>query len=170
MPKFNPPEQFDFRQPSGWRDWKQRFLRFRTATKLKDDDGDVQVSSLIYAMGSESEQIFKSFTFDTEEAKKNFDTVLGKFDNHFEPRNNIIHERSLFNRRDQLPEENVETFIRHLYDLSQNCDYGDSREDMIRDRLVIGLLDKSISQKLQLISDLKLDTAIQKAREYELIK
>ena len=34
MPKFNPPECFQFDKPADWSEWKQRFLRFRTATKL----------------------------------------------------------------------------------------------------------------------------------------
>lgn len=69
MPKFNPPSEFKFDCPAEWPEWKQRFARFRLAAKVNKDDGDVQTSSLIYAMGSEAEKIFNSFTF-TEEADK----------------------------------------------------------------------------------------------------
>lgn len=46
-----------------WVDWKQCFRCFCVATKLDKEDDEVQVSSLIYAMGPEAENIVKAFTF-----------------------------------------------------------------------------------------------------------
>lgn len=51
MSKFSPPENFRFDQPAMWPEWRERFGRFRLATKLHKEDGEVQVSSVIYAMG-----------------------------------------------------------------------------------------------------------------------
>ncbi len=65
-------------QMNGLTGIKQRFQRFRSATKLDKEDGEIQVSSLIYAMGNEVEHIFKSFTFNEEGDKKKFDVVLRK--------------------------------------------------------------------------------------------
>lgn len=170
MAKFNPPESLDFSRPSGWPEWKERFSRYRLATKMNKDDGEVQVSALIYTMGREAEKIFKSFTFENDDDKKDYDKVLEKFDTHFIPKTNIIHERAKFHQRKQNNGESVETFIRSLYDLSEKCDFKTTRDDQIRDKLVIGLLDKELSEKLQLQSDLKLDTAITMARNSEMVK
>ena len=52
MPKFNPPEAMPFDAPSQWPEWRERY---RIATRLHKDDGDIQVSSLIYAMGRQAE-------------------------------------------------------------------------------------------------------------------
>lgn len=60
MAKLNPPECFPFDRSNQLADWKQRFQRFRSATKLDKEDGEVQVSSLTYAMGNKAEHIFKS--------------------------------------------------------------------------------------------------------------
>ena len=49
---------------------KQRFERYRIATKLHKDDEDIQVNSLIYAMGKEAEHIFKSLAFDEGDEEK----------------------------------------------------------------------------------------------------
>ena len=78
---------------------------------------------------------------------------------------------------------NREAFIRNLFELAEHCDFGTQRDEQIRDRIVIGqrdeqirdrivigILDKSLSQKLQMKSDLNLDTAIQMARQSELVK
>lgn len=167
MAKFHPPESFAYDRPNEWADWKQRFLRFRLATKLSKEDGEVQVSSLIYAMGPEAENIFKSFTFETEGDEKKIDVVLGKYDAYFYPKRNVIHERACFHQRSQRPGEKAEMFIRALYELSEHCDFGVNRDEHIRDRIVVGILDKDLSRKLQLMADLTLAQTITTVRQSE---
>lgn len=57
MAKFNPPANFPFDKLTEWSDWRQRFERYRLATTLNKDDGEVQVSCLINAIGNEAENI-----------------------------------------------------------------------------------------------------------------
>ena len=168
MPAFKPPQQFSFREPQGWPEWKAQFLRFRTASELTAKSGEVQVASLIYSMGPEAEKIFSQFDLNEEDSKK-FDVVLGRFSTYFEPKRNVIHERATFHKRNQREGESVEEYIRSLYELSQHANFPD-RESMIRDRLVLGLLDQELSEKLQLESELTLEKATQTARQTEAIK
>ena len=120
-------------------------------------------------MGKEAEHVFKAFTF-VEGDEKKYAKVIEKFDDHFVPKENIIHERACFHRRVQKEGETVEAFIRYLYELAEHCEFGTQRDEQIRDTIVIGILDKLLSQKLQMKSDLKLDIAIQMARQSELVK
>ena len=58
----------------------------------------MQVSALVYTMGREAEHVYKSFTLaDGDDAK--FDVMLAKFDEHFVPKRNVIHERARFHQR-----------------------------------------------------------------------
>ena len=123
---------------------------FRTASELTDKSGEVQVSSLIYSMGPEADKIFTQFGLANAEAN-DFHTVIGRFNAYFEPKRNVIHERAKFH-------------IRHLYELSEHADFAD-RESTIRDRLVLGLLDEELSEKLQLESELTLTKATQLTRQ-----
>jgi hypothetical protein len=70
MAKFKSPDELDFSQPSGWPSWKERFERFAKATKLNKEDGDVQVSTLIYTMGPQAETLFKTFSLSADDSKK----------------------------------------------------------------------------------------------------
>ena len=46
-----------------------------------------------------------------------------------------------------------------LYNLAENCNYGDMKEEMIRIRLVVGIRDNALSEKIQLDAKLTLETA-----------
>ena len=170
MLKFNPPDSFCSERPAEWSDWKKRFMRYRTATKLDQEDGSVQVSTLIYALGGEAENIFGSFHFDGDDDSEDFEVVMDKFDTYFIPKQNVIHERACFYQRVQRAGEKVEIFIRALYELSEHCDFGVTREEHIRDRIVVGIRDKELSRKLQLIPNLTLEMTVQEARQQEEVK
>ena len=81
--------------------------------------------------------------------------VKTKFDGHFVVRRNVIFERAKFNRRSQEEGERVDTFITSLYCLAEHCEYGILKEEMIRDRIVVGIIDTSLSLKLQMDGALK---------------
>ena len=69
----------------------------------------------------------------------------------------MIFERAKFNSHKQLQDETVDDFITDLFCLAEHCAYGELRGEMIRDRLVVRLLDATLSEKIQLDSELTLD-------------
>ena len=71
-----------------------------------------------------------------------------------------MFEHTKFNQRKQQQGESVETFMTDLYCLANWCDYRELRNEMICDRIAVGLLDDAISEKLQLDARLTLDTAV----------
>ncbi|KAL5499382.1 hypothetical protein EMCRGX_G010781 [Ephydatia muelleri] len=83
---------------------------------------------------------------------------------------NVIYERAKFNLRKQEDGEPVDDFVTTLYSLAQYCNFGDLHDEMIRDRLVVGLRDANLSEKLQLDSELTLEKAIAMARQSESVK
>ena len=52
-----------------------------------------------------------------------------------------------------------------LYDLAEHCYYGKMKEEMIRDRLIVGIRDTTLSEKLQLDSALTLESAKKAIRQ-----
>lgn len=170
MAKFHPPESLDFTRPEQWPEWRQRFQRYRLATKLNDESGAVQVSTLLYTLSREAEQVFNTFVFGEEEDEDDYDTVLDKLNTYFIPKVNVIHERARFYLRGQRQGESAEEYIRTLYELAETCQFGPVKIENIRDKLVIGILDKELSEKLQLTADLTLDMAVEMVQQSEQIK
>ena len=160
-----PPIKFSFR-PNDWPKWIKKFERFRTAPELDQKSEETQVATLIYSKGEEADEIFNSFTMTSDDRKK-YDVVKAKFEGHFIIERNVIFERAKFNLRVQKENEPVDTFISDLFTLAQHCNYGNLHAEMVRDRIVVGLKDKSLSEKLQLET---LEYAINQARQRELVR
>ena len=166
---FQPPASFDFAAPDQWPAWQQRFSRFRVATKLSEDDGEVQVATLLYSMGPSADSIFENQLGLSADDKKDFAKVIEAFDKYFKPTVNVVHERTKFERVVQRPGQTVEEFLRALHDAAVTCDFKDARDDRIRDRFVAHLRDRTVSQAIQMkdASEQTLAKAIAYARQAE---
>ena len=93
-----------------------------------------------------------------------------RFENHFIVKRNVIFERAQFNSRNQSAGESVDSFITDLYGLARHCNFGALKEELIRDRIVVGLQNRELSEKLQLDPNLTLEKATNLARQRETVK
>ena len=64
---------------------------------------------------------------------------IQNLDDFFQVRKNIIFERARFNRRDQQDGESADEYITVLHSLTEDCEYGALKAELIRDRLVVGI-------------------------------
>ena len=157
--------------PSGWPMWRDRWKRFRQASKLHTEAQEIQVSALIYTMGPTAEHLLTSFSL-TEEEKKQIDPVIKQLDEYFQPKTNIIAERHAFETRHQKQGESNESFIRALLTLAQKCDFGETRSERIRDRLISGMTNKELSRKIQiqaLETEITLEKVISMLRSCDIV-
>lgn len=164
-----PPEAFDFSKPQDWERWIRRFERFRLASNLHLSSQANQVNTLIYCMGDEADDILRGQALSDAE-RQQYGAVKDSFATYFVPRKNVIYERARFNQRVQQINETVDSFITALYTLAENCSYGALHDELIRDRLVVGLRDTGLAERMQLDRDLTLEKALNMARQSEVIK
>ena len=134
-----------------------------TSTQLR------QVTTLLYCLGDEANDILTT-TGITEEQMKVYDTVVTKLDEFFAVRKNVIFDRAKFNTRFQQPGESAEQFIAELYVLAEECEYGGLKDQMIRDRIVVGIRDAKLSQRMQMDSTLDLSKAKTTVRQAEAVQ
>ena len=82
----------------------------------------------------------------------------------------FLHERARFNRRNQLAGESAEQYITSLYSLVESCEYGNLKDEMLRDRIVVGIRDEKLSAQLQMHADLTLEKAKKLVRQKEAVQ
>lgn len=164
-----PPEPFDFTKTEDWPRWKQRFERFRAVSGLHNKPATEQVNTLIYCMGEKAEDILLSLRITADQSLQ-YEAVKKAFEDHFIVRRNIIYDRSKFHTRKQEENEPVENFITYLHALAKYCNFGALHDEMIRDRIVVGVQDRKLSEKMQLDAKLTFESATAMARQSETVK
>ena len=95
---------------------------------------------------------------------------MKKFDEFFAVRKNVIFDRAKFNTRTQQPGESAEKFIADLYALAEDCNFDTLKDEMIRDRIVVGIRDVKLSQRMQMDSALDLEKAKRTVRQAEAVQ
>ena len=159
--RLQPPDPLDFRNPDDWPRWRRQYQQFRG---LSDESASKQICTFLYYLGEEVESVLAS-TNATALDRRDFDRTIARFDAYFKVRKNVIYELARLNRRNQQSAETAEQYIMALYALSEHCDYGNMTEEMIRDRLVVGIRDIALSEKLHVNPKLTLGSAKKATRQ-----
>ena len=60
----------------------------------------------------------------------------------------MIIEHTKFDKHSQLLDEPVEQFITSLYNLAADCNFRELKDKLIRYRIVVGIRDASLSERL----------------------
>nr|CAH7731836.1 unnamed protein product [Callosobruchus chinensis] len=160
----SPSSKFDFTAPQAWPQWRKRFERFMSVSGQNMKPDEEKINILMYVLGEEAEEVMLQFN----PQPATFSQTLNAFENHFIPRRNIIFERYKFNTRIQQQGEPIECFITSLHSLAEHCQYGQLKEELIRDRIVVGMQDRRTSERLQLKATLTLSECVLEAKQAEL--
>ena len=140
-----PPTSFSFTKSDEWPKWKHWFKQYQLASGLVEKDEQHQVSTLLYCLREEAEEVLAT-TRISDDKKKKYQKVIEEFDKYFKVKKNVIYEHASFNRRSQLPEESVDRFITEVHSLADSCKFGTMKGELIRDRLVVGIRDLALSE------------------------
>ena len=128
---------------------------------------------LLNLAGSEAMELERSFTYAPAvpgvgddpgveaESRNDPQCLIKKFEEICEPRKNIIMERHVFNTRFQQQNEDTQKFIADLRTLSATCEYGQLRDDFVRDRIVCGIADDKVRFSLLKESTLTFEKAVE---------
>lgn len=120
-----------------------------------------QVAILLHTAGPEALDIHSTFTFLTDddgetEDKNDVDTILQKFRKYCQPRKNVVFERYKFWERSQKDAEAIDHFVTDLKKRATTCEFGEQKDLMIRDKLIFGVRDQRVKERLLREGDLSL--------------
>lgn len=169
MEHFKPPGTFSFdgNLSENWRRWVQRYELYLTASGANEKEEKTQVAILLHTIGEEGLEIFNTFVF-TEGEEHKLLPVLTKFCQYCNPRKNTVMERYTFWEKVQKEGESIDQFVTSLKNHAKNCDFGDQKDFMIRDRIIFGVRDARLKERLLRDSaDPKLERVVELCRASE---
>lgn len=153
---------------SNWDNFRAEFEDYSLATGLNEKPAAVQAATLRRVMGSECLHVYKHNLNLTEEQKSDTKTILDALEAFFRPSKNVIYERYIFGCCKQEDCESIDRFVTRLREKAASCEYGSLRDELIRDKIVLGITSESTRRHLLRKHDLDLQTAIEICRTAEL--
>ncbi|KAL4719394.1 hypothetical protein ACJJTC_014265 [Scirpophaga incertulas] len=151
-----------------FRMFKAAWLNYCKATQMDtwpSDQNARKVSILMSAIGEESLQKYNRFGI--VENIQTCEEVLDIMASKLVPKKNIIYNRYIFLARNQDISEPFNIFYSDLIRLIDECDYKDFRDEMLRDKIVLGIHDTSLKKELLKKDKLTLNDAINHCRASE---
>nr|CAI5822632.1 unnamed protein product [Callosobruchus analis] len=151
---------------SNWKLWRQKFDLYLIASGKSSKTDPVKIAILLNLLGDEGIRIYNTFEYAENEDKEKLSVVLEKFETHCSPTKNLVYEHFKFFKREQLPGETVDQFVTALRQLASTCDFKE-KDILIRDRIVLGVKDPRIQEKLLQYPNLELGDAVNISRSME---
>ena len=146
-------------------------------TELANKSEMEKVSYFLLCAGERARELYRTFEFANAEFvtgetgevwKRTLKEVKDKFRDHCNPKKNLTYERYVFNSRSQNESESINSYVTELRNLAANCEFGDLRDSLIRDRVVLGIRGQAMRERLLRVEDLTLEKAISMIRAAEI--
>ncbi|XP_044766427.1 uncharacterized protein LOC123322548 [Coccinella septempunctata] len=125
-----------------WKFFLQKFKIFIQATKAESESEEYKAALLL--------------------------NCIEKFEAYFIPSVNVTYERYIFFTRDMEESETVDEYVTQLKQLSKNCEFEKLTDSLIKDRLVLGIKDKNVKDRLLRTKNLDLIKAVEICKSAEI--
>ena len=148
-------------QAEDWKDWKVIWDNYRICTELDKKDEAIQVAHMLTYLGPKTTKLFGTLSSGlTDENRKKIAPVIERFDDYFFPKKSVPMERLRFNRRSQREGEAFNSYLTELRRLASTCEFNDL-DDMLRDRILFGIRDAKVRERLLRAPDLTLQKTVE---------
>ena len=139
---FNPPHPLQLSKGNSSQNWKRFKQKWTNGIFRKENQ--VRVATFLTVIGDEALDLYNAFTWDSADDKIKIDKVLEQFHNFCELRKDTIYERYLFFSQGQESGESIDKYATVLRNMSDNCEFQDLKNSLIRDRVVFGVTDNHV--------------------------
>lgn len=169
MDVLKPPEalKIEGNLSENWKKWLQRFEFYLTATGISAKEDKIKTSTFLHVIGPDALEIYNTFKFDNPDDNLKLEVVQEKFRAYCNPRKNVTYERHVFFTRNQSANETIDQYVTDLRNKASRCEFGDLCDSLIKDRLICGITDGTVRERLLRDSALTLTKAIDYCRASE---
>ena len=153
---------------SNWKDFKRAWRMYSVASELTKKDEKIQIATFLHVAGIPAQKVHETFTF-TNDEKDKIEPLISKFEAYCEPKKNTTVCRYLLNSRLQHESESFTDFLTALRTLLKDCELpADLANEFLRDRIVCGVRDQKVRERLLRADTLTLERAIDICKAAEL--
>lgn len=120
-------------------------------------------------IGQEATAIFNTFEL-SETEKQDLNIIKTKFDERFAPKQNEAYAFWVFQTLHQGEQETFDEFLTKTRTLIKKCEYGNLENRILQDKIIAGIHNDAVREKLLAEPTLGLIKAVLICRNYEVAK
>ena len=145
-----------------WEEWLKRFKYYIDAAAVTN--AKQKRALLLHMAGPEVQDVFDTL----ENTGDNFDQAVAKINEYFKPYKNTGFGRHAFKQAEQQESETVANFVTRLQKLSVDCDFGEAKNEHIRDQVIEKCRSSALRRRLLREKDLTLEKTLELGRTLEM--
>lgn len=149
MDSFKPPKPLELQGnlSENWSKFYQSFEIYMVASNFTTASDARKIAILLNTIGEDALEIFNNFK--TEDDLKKYTVVIEQFKSYCNPKKNLRYNRFIFYNRNQEDHEQFDHYLTEIQKLIKNCEFkADSSDDMLIDRIILGIADKDLQARL----------------------
>ena len=138
-------EEFDGTRED-WPQYVERMQYFFDANGI--DGAEKKRAVFLSVIGAATYKTLRNLLSPIKPGEKSYLELVDVMTKHFKPAPSEIVERFKFHSRTRRPGESVGVFVAELRSLAEFCNFRDTLEVMLRDRIVCGINEDAIQKRL----------------------
>ena len=129
-----------------WSQYTERLAQYFIANDI--ENADKQRAILLSVCGAKTYGLMRSLVSPDKPSDKTYKELCELIQAYHNPKPSAIVQRFKFNSHFRKPGQSIAEFVAELRHVAEHCDYGETLEEMLRDRLVCGVNDDRIQRRL----------------------
>ena len=129
-----------------WKQYVERLEQYLIANGV--EDADKKRAVFLSTIGTQAYKLLSSLVAPAAPSEKSYRELVQAMKDHHSPPPSEIVQRYRFHTRFRQQGETVATYVSELRAIAQWCNFGKSLENMLRDRLVVGIDNEAIQRRL----------------------
>ena len=132
------------RDSEDWLQYIEQLKFFFEANGIRD--AARKRAAFLSIIGPDTFKTLLSIIAPSKPDEKSYEELVTELSNHYRPKRSQIYYRSQFYRSNRQPGDTIASTLRTI---ANDCEFGDTLNIMIRDRLVCGINDVTIQKRLK---------------------
>ncbi|GBO23854.1 Transposon Ty3-G Gag-Pol polyprotein [Araneus ventricosus] len=153
--------EFDVSNPISWDNYAEQLKFFLEANEITNAEKKRAV--LLAVCGIKTLGVLRSLLAPESPSTKSYDDLIKVLKEHFAPTSSGIYRRFQFHKRLQHNNETVSSYVTELRRLAEECNFGATLTERLRDQLVCGIKDEALQRRLLAESTLTFNEAFLRA-------
>ena len=145
-----------------WKAWYSAFDIYATAAGISNKPEKVQCCIFLHVAGAEAQKVYRTLEFE-DDRKDKLEPLVAAFREYCEGKTNLTITRYQFNSFNQTT-EHMDEYIRELQNKITYCDYGPVEKSILCDRLICGVKNNRLRDKLLQTANISLTECMEMCR------